>query len=177
MDVKPLSANPTKLSNTLKQFVVNLPTNCLSVFGHFVKLALKGLNYVVNLHSLTTLWLGWNSKLIEPMQNTWKVWYLPQINHSPTNHSVVAETLRRLLQIPEEGKKKSIVVTYDFAISKIAMQVQKEESRVYDNIFTVLGSFHIEMTYFKALGKITSESGGSFLLQECQVSISHFCQD
>ena len=37
------------------------------------------------------------------------------------------------------------------AISKIAMQVQKEESPVYDNIFTVLGSFQIEMTYFKAL--------------------------
>ena len=39
----PLSANPTKWSNTLKQFVGNLPTNCLSVFEHFVKLALKGL--------------------------------------------------------------------------------------------------------------------------------------
>ena len=40
----PLSANPTKWSNTLKQFVCNLPTNCLSAFDHFVKLALKGLN-------------------------------------------------------------------------------------------------------------------------------------
>ena len=37
----PLSANPTKWSNTLKQFVGKLPTNCLSVFDHFVKLALK----------------------------------------------------------------------------------------------------------------------------------------
>ena len=39
----PLSANPTKWSNTLKQFAGNLPTNCLSVFDHFVKLALTGL--------------------------------------------------------------------------------------------------------------------------------------
>ena len=38
----PLSANPSKWSNTLKQFVGKLPTNCLSVFDHFVKLALKG---------------------------------------------------------------------------------------------------------------------------------------
>ena len=37
----PLSANPTKWSNTLKQFVGKLRTNCLSVFDHFVKLALK----------------------------------------------------------------------------------------------------------------------------------------
>ena len=29
--LNPLSANPTKWSNTLKQFVGNLPTNCLSV--------------------------------------------------------------------------------------------------------------------------------------------------
>ena len=39
----PFSANFTKWSNTLKQFVGNLPTNCLSVFNHFVELALKGL--------------------------------------------------------------------------------------------------------------------------------------
>ena len=41
--VKLLSANPTKWSNTLKQFVCHLPTNCLNVFDHFLGLALKGL--------------------------------------------------------------------------------------------------------------------------------------
>ena len=43
--LNPLSVNPTKWPNTLKLFVGKLPTNCLSVFGHFVKLALKGLKY------------------------------------------------------------------------------------------------------------------------------------
>ena len=42
-----LSANFTKWSNTLKQFVGNLPTNCLSVFDHFVGLAVKGLTFPV----------------------------------------------------------------------------------------------------------------------------------
>ena len=42
-----LSAKLTKWSNTLKQFVVKLPTNCLSVFDHFVGLALKGLRKTV----------------------------------------------------------------------------------------------------------------------------------
>ena len=41
--LNPLSANPEKWSNTLKQIVGNLPTICLSVFDHFVNLALKGL--------------------------------------------------------------------------------------------------------------------------------------
>ena len=43
MNINPLSANFTKRSNTLKQFVGKLQTNCLSVFDHFVGLALKGL--------------------------------------------------------------------------------------------------------------------------------------
>ena len=49
--LNPLSANPTKWSNTLKQLVGKstqtirrlLPANCLSVFDHFVGLVLKGL--------------------------------------------------------------------------------------------------------------------------------------
>ena len=41
----PLSANSTKCSNTFKQFVGNLPTNCLSVFDNFVGLAPKGLTH------------------------------------------------------------------------------------------------------------------------------------
>ena len=51
-NVNPLSANFIKWSNTLKQFVGNLPTNCLSVFDHFVGLALKGLRSDV----VTKLW-------------------------------------------------------------------------------------------------------------------------
>ena len=43
--LNPLSANFRKWSNALKQFVGKLSTNCLSVFGHFVGLALKGLKY------------------------------------------------------------------------------------------------------------------------------------
>ena len=41
--VKRLRANPTKCSNPLKKFVGKWPTNCLSMFDHFVGLALKGL--------------------------------------------------------------------------------------------------------------------------------------
>ena len=44
--INPLSANTTDWSDTLKQFVGNLPTSCLSVFDHFVKLALKVLRRI-----------------------------------------------------------------------------------------------------------------------------------
>ena len=42
----PLSATPTKWSNTLKQFVGKLPANCLSVFDHFVDIGAKGLMWI-----------------------------------------------------------------------------------------------------------------------------------
>ena len=45
--INPLSANPTKWSNTLRQFVGRLLTNCFSVFDHFVGLALNGLIVVI----------------------------------------------------------------------------------------------------------------------------------
>ena len=39
----PVSANPTKWSNTLKRICRQNPTNCLSVFDHFIGLTLNGL--------------------------------------------------------------------------------------------------------------------------------------
>ena len=48
----PLSANFTKWSNTLKQFVGNSPTNCLSVLGHFVRLAFKGLRFILKMSNV-----------------------------------------------------------------------------------------------------------------------------
>ena len=54
----PLFANLTKSSNTLKQYVGNLPTNCLSVFDHFVGLAPKGFTSIPpqNIKKLGIFW-------------------------------------------------------------------------------------------------------------------------
>ena len=59
-----LSANPTKWSNTLKQFVGKLPTNCLSVFDHFGKLVLKELSYQSNrwIDELLDIWIFYGSQ-------------------------------------------------------------------------------------------------------------------
>ena len=40
-NIQTYNKRTTKWPNTLKQFVNNLPTNCLSVFGHFMGLAFK----------------------------------------------------------------------------------------------------------------------------------------
>ena len=46
IDFNTLSANPTKWSNTLKQFVTKLLTISLRVFDHFLGLAFKGLKEI-----------------------------------------------------------------------------------------------------------------------------------
>ena len=59
--LKPLSANPKKWPNTLRKFVGKLSTNCLSVFDHFVKLALK---WLMDLRISSELFSG-NSERVE----------------------------------------------------------------------------------------------------------------
>ena len=54
--LNPLSPNPTKWSNTLKQFVGKSPTNCFSVFDHFVGLTLKRLT---NFFSTIYFYIPW----------------------------------------------------------------------------------------------------------------------
>ena len=49
------------------------------------------------------------------------------------------------------------------------MQIQAEESPEFDNIFVILGSFHIELAFFNACGKIISESGALHILNESLV--------
>ena len=55
--LNPLSADPTKWPNTLKQFVGKLPTNCLSVFDRFMRLALKGLKMFLVLQLEQLAWI------------------------------------------------------------------------------------------------------------------------
>ena len=47
LKVNPLIANPTKWSNTLKQFVGNLPMNCLSVFDPFCGVGASRVNIIL----------------------------------------------------------------------------------------------------------------------------------
>ena len=64
-----LSANPTKLSHTLKQFG-SLLMNCLSGFDHFVRLALKGLNANVDIMIKNVKRAELNTKIVSAVFNT-----------------------------------------------------------------------------------------------------------
>ena len=115
------------------------------------------------------MWVGWTS-LIHPQNlHIQKIWYMRQLNQSPTSNSVVVETMKKAQRIAEEAHKDNIAVTHDPAIAKVAMQIQMEESPLYDNLFIAMGAFHIEMALFHAIGKFVEESGGPYILNECNV--------
>ena len=130
--------------------------------------------YVYFNQNKPVMWTGWNSKAISSSTagNQQKVWYLEQINQSPTSTTVVIETLRRALKIATECKLNSISVTFDLAIAKIAYQIQATESPALDAVFINLGAFHIELAYFNAIGKYIAESGGPFILTGSEVLAS-----
>ena len=79
----PLRANPRNWSNTLKQFVGNLPMNCISVFDHFLGLALKGLMEVYSIpHAIfeTT-----RSRFIQILHHCSVPWKITTLDFSRAN--------------------------------------------------------------------------------------------
>ena len=97
------------------------------------------------------------------------MWYLPQISLSPTQHSIVPEVMNRSLIVAMEAGKTCIAVKYDLPIAKFTMQIQSQESPKYNQLFINIGAFHIELAFFKDLGKFLGESGGPYVLQEAEV--------
>lgn len=100
-----------------------------------------------------------------------EIFYLPQINQSPTSTTVFAETLKRALKFADHFKKESVAVTYDLAIAKIAMQMQATETPTYDKVFAALGAFHIELSFLSASEKYIAESAGLYILNEAKTMI------
>ena len=77
--------------------------------------------------------------------------------------------MKRSIDVATEGGRNNIAVTYDLAIAKLAMQIQLEETPIYDSLFIAMGPFHIEMAFFSAIEKIVEESGEPHILNECDV--------
>ena len=89
LGLNPLSVDPTKWSNTLKQFVGSLPVHCLSVFDYFVRVAFKGLKTF--LITGTKFWMIWSyipDLIICGPSITWTIKSCKSSNwYSQSNHA------------------------------------------------------------------------------------------
>lgn len=117
-------------------------------------------------------WVGYNSMICVDNSVKQKISYLTTINASPTNISVVLETMRQAQQIAEECNEDYMEVTYDPAIAKVALQLQSTERLRFNNLFVHLGSFHIMMAYFKAVGKYIDNCGITNIMENAEILAS-----
>lgn len=104
------------------------------------------------------MWPGWNAKVTEDVLPLQQISYMDNLNLPPTRLDVIAETLRISQRVASECGDQYIVVHYDLAVAKPAMQIQAADSPTFDNIFICFGPFHIEMAYFGAIGYIIDGS-------------------
>ena len=102
-------------------------------------------------------WIGWNSTVDNLPRQT--IGYMNNYSLPPTRLDVVAQTMKTPQKVAAECGETYGVVHYDFAVAKFAIQIQAEESPVYDNIFVCFGDFHVQMAYFAAIEIFLTDSG------------------
>lgn len=78
------------------------------------------------------MWVGFNCSMTDNNSSKQIVSYLTPINASPTDRSVVLETMRQSQRICQDVQQTSIQVTYDLAIAKVALQIQSTEKPAFD---------------------------------------------
>ena len=93
---------------------------------------------------------------------------MQHIKLPPTRNDVVKETQKRSQIVASECNEPYALVTYDLAVAKIAKQIQATEKPLFDSVFIMFGSFHIEMSYFSSLARIIKGSGGPYVLTEME---------
>ncbi|GFW88475.1 uncharacterized protein TNCV_3552451 [Trichonephila clavipes] len=120
----------------------------------------------------TPMWTGFNSKIIKDTSPKQKVSYLTPINFSPTNVTVVKHTMEQAQVVGKECNQTYVQVTYDLAIAKIAYKIQSTTKPQFNNLFIHLGSFHLMMAFFKAIGVFINEWGLSHMMIESNIIAS-----
>ncbi|GFX16733.1 uncharacterized protein TNCV_4187081 [Trichonephila clavipes] len=74
--------------------------------------------------------------------------------------------------VGKECNQTYVQVTYDLVIAKIAYKIQSTSKPQFNNLFIHLGSFHLMMAFFKAIGVFINECGLSHMMIESNIIAS-----
>ncbi len=99
-----------------------------------------------------------------PEKKASKVGYLPRIPESPSDPSVVKESMTHLVKAAEALGDKWTIITGDQATYELAMTIRDEFPDQFANVILLLGGFPFVHNYFKAICKIMRESGAEDLI-------------
>lgn len=107
----------------------------------------------------TKQWNAWNAKYVIDNNPRHTIGYLPQLNVSPTHDRTIHKTLEMALEIQQHCNQRNLFLTYDLAMAKPALKIQVDTKPKFDSLFINLGPFHVQLAFFKAIGKYINESG------------------
>ena len=100
------------------------------------------------------MWVRCNAKKeSDKFSKIQKLFYLPQINQSPTSTVVVVETLKRALKFADHFKKKCCSCVWSCYC----------EDCYVDTMFIAQRAFHIELSFFSTSGMYIAELGGPYI--------------
>ena len=88
---------------------------------------------------------------------------------TPSKNNVVLETLKKTKQYAEKLGQNTIAVSYDLSVAIKAYSIQALEGPEFDNIIILLGNFHLELSFYGAIGTYLNEGGAEFILTESNV--------
>ena len=120
-------------------------------------------------NNYTPLHTGFFSKFPSDGLPQTEIAYMDPICLPPTRNDVVKETMIRSLKVAKETNQDFAVVSYDLAIALKAYSIQALCAPDFDNLIILLGNFHLEMAFFRALGTFLADSGVEYLLTESGV--------
>ena len=115
------------------------------------------------------MWLGFNSMTHVDNLPKQTVHYMPNLNKAITSNDVVRETMRVALSCARECGQAYGLVTYDLDVAKTAMRIRSSDMDEFKDLFIMMGSFHIFICFFRAVGKLIEESGLPELLVDSGV--------
>ena len=119
--------------------------------------------------SPTPMWAGWNSLITDDLLPQQKIIYMENLTFPPTRLDVVLEIMKISQKMASECDESYMVVHYDLAVAKPALQIQATESPRFDNLLIAFGPFHISRAYFGANCHFLGSSGVPEILTECDV--------
>ena len=115
------------------------------------------------------LYAGFISNYVTDSLPLQRICFMDPISNSPTRNDVVRETMIRTITVAEETGQNYGVVTYDLAIATKAYAIQAIETPIFDKLLIMLGNFHVELSFFGAVGTFINESCIEFILAESGV--------
>ena len=100
------------------------------------------------------MWVGFTALLHTENVPEQVILYMNFFNLPITSLDVIQDTFVTTQRCAKDVGQRYGIVTYNLNAAKPAMQMQITDAPKYDDLFTMPEPFHIELAFFKAIGKI-----------------------